>query len=133
MKPSLKLFRVLLEVADLDEVSNFYSALLANQGRRVAPSRHYYVCGPVIVGLVDVSLEGGEPAAAPEYLYFAVSDLEAFYERARRLNCLSKEDVHGEPAGEIIIRPWGERSFYVVDPFGNGLCFVDEKTLFTGA
>lgn len=30
------------------------------------------------------------------------------------------------------VRPWGERSFYCRDPFGNGLCFVDEKTLFTG-
>jgi len=29
-------------------------------------------------------------------------------------------------------RPWGERSFYAVDPFGNPLCFVDQKTLFTG-
>ena len=26
----------------------------------------------------------------------------------------------------------GERSFYARDPFGNGLCFVDENTLFTG-
>jgi hypothetical protein len=25
-----------------------------------------------------------------------------------------------------------ERSFYVHDPWGNGLCFVDENTLFTG-
>ena len=26
----------------------------------------------------------------------------------------------------------GRRSFYVDDPWGNGLCFVDENTLFTG-
>jgi hypothetical protein len=26
----------------------------------------------------------------------------------------------------------GERSFYVADPFGNGLCFVAEETIFTG-
>jgi hypothetical protein len=32
----------------------------------------------------------------------------------------------------MVVRPWGERSFYVKDPWGNGLCFVDEKTLFTG-
>ena len=35
-------------------------------------------------------------------------------------------------AGEIVKRPWGELSFYVEDSWGNGLCFVDEKTLFTG-
>ena len=29
-------------------------------------------------------------------------------------------------------RPWGERSFYLRDPFGNPLCFVDAATLFTG-
>jgi hypothetical protein len=32
----------------------------------------------------------------------------------------------------MIVRPWGERCFYAFDPFGNGLCFVDETTLFTG-
>ena len=40
--------------------------------------------------------------------------------------------AHGESGGDIVVRPWGERSFYAADPFGNGLCFVDEKTLFTG-
>jgi hypothetical protein len=40
--------------------------------------------------------------------------------------------VHGEPAGAICKRPWGERSSYAVDPFGNPLCFVDRATVFTG-
>ena len=39
--------------------------------------------------------------------------------------------VEGE-MGEIAERPWGERSFYAHDPFGNPVCFVDERTLFTG-
>jgi len=54
------------------------------------------------------------------------------HERARELNCLSTEDVHGASAGDVVKRPWGERSFYAYDPWGNGLCFVDENTLFTG-
>jgi hypothetical protein len=54
------------------------------------------------------------------------------HERARALNCLSTEDVHGASAGDVVTRPWGERSFYAHDPWGNGLCFVDETTLFTG-
>jgi uncharacterized glyoxalase superfamily protein PhnB len=33
--------------------------------------------------------------------------------------------------GQIANRPWGERSFYLRDPFGNPLCFVDETTVFT--
>jgi hypothetical protein len=48
------------------------------------------------------------------------------------LDCLSDDDVHGASAGEIVVRPWGERSFYAEDLWGNGLCFVDDKTLFTG-
>ena len=68
----------------------------------------------------------------PDYIYFAVSNLQDVFVRARELNCLSTEDVHGEKAGQIVKRPWGELSFYVDDPWGNGLCFVDEKTLFTG-
>ena len=34
--------------------------------------------------------------------------------------------------GTIEKRPWGEVSFYMKDPFGNPLSFVDETTLFTG-
>jgi hypothetical protein len=30
------------------------------------------------------------------------------------------------------VRPWGEESFYVTDPFGNRLCFVRTGTTFTG-
>ena len=32
----------------------------------------------------------------------------------------------------IETRPWGERSFYCLDPDGNQLCFVDDSTLFLG-
>jgi hypothetical protein len=39
--------------------------------------------------------------------------------------------VHGAPAGDVIKRPWGERSFYATDPWGNELCFVEEGTLYT--
>ena len=31
----------------------------------------------------------------------------------------------------VAVQPWGERSFYCADPFGNKLCFVDSATLFT--
>ncbi|MFN2514096.1 MAG: VOC family protein, partial [Pyrinomonadaceae bacterium] len=89
-------------------------------------------CGPVILALVDVVAGGEEAKPLPDKIYFAVTDLEQFHARATATNCLSTEDVHGDSAGEIVVRPWGERSFYAHDPWGNGLCFVDEKTLFTG-
>jgi hypothetical protein len=128
-----KLFRVILQVNDLDKAAAFYAKLLDDPGRRIPrASRHYIDCGPVILALVDVAAGGEEAKPLPDYIYFAVGNLEQVYARARELGCLSAEDVHGARAGEIVVRPWGERSFYVDDPWGNGLCFVDEKTLFTG-
>ncbi len=127
------LFRVILQVSDLDKAAEFYSKLLADEGRRIPRgSRHYFDCGPVILALVDVATGGEEAKPIPDYIYFAVNNLDEVYARARELNCLSTEDVHGASAGEIVRRPWGELSFYVEDPWGNGLCFVDETTLFTG-
>ncbi len=87
----------------------------------------------MILALVDVTSGAGlAPKPTPDYVYFAVNNLDQVYERAKAMNCLAKEDVHGEAGGGIAKRPWGERSFYAEDPWGNGLCFVDEKTLFTG-
>jgi catechol-2,3-dioxygenase len=127
------LFRIILQVSDLDQAAEFYSKLLGDEGRRIPrASRHYIDCGPVILALVDVTAGGEEAKPLPDYIYFAVNNLEAVYERAKALNCLSDEDVHGASAGEMVVRPWSERSFYVADPWGNGLCFVDDTTLFTG-
>jgi hypothetical protein len=131
MAPTL--YRIILQVDNLDQAEDFYGKLLGDRGRRIPRgSRHYIDCGPVILALVDVNPEGLKPEPLPDYIYFSVSDLDAVHERARELNCLSTEDVHGASAGDIVKRPWGERSFYAHDPWGNGLCFVDENTLFTG-
>ena len=124
-----KLFRVVVQVSGLDQASAFYTKLLGIRGRSVGGGRAYFDCGPVILALLD---PGKKPKAGEDDLYFAVPDLEKVQARARKLGCLSKIQVHGQSAADIVTRPWGERSFYVEDPFGNGLCFVDEKTLFTG-
>lgn len=127
------LFRLILQVDDLDKASDFYAKLLDDPGRRIPrASRHYIDCGSVILALVDVAAGGEKAKAIPDYIYFAVRDLDEVYSRASNLGCLSTEDVHGASAGAVVVRPWGERSFYVKDPWGNGLCFVDDKTLFTG-
>jgi uncharacterized glyoxalase superfamily protein PhnB len=57
-------------------------------------------------------------------VYFAVNDLDACYRRVNEL-------ANGAIYQQIETQPWGERSFYCRDPFGNKLCFVDEDTLFT--
>ena len=131
MAPTL--YRIVLQVDNLDKAEEFYGKLLGDRGRRIPRgSRHYIDCGPVILALVDMTADNTKPQPLPDYIYFAVDNVEAVYERARELQCLSTEDVHGASAGEIVKRPWGELSFYVEDPWGNGLCFVDEQTLFTG-
>jgi len=126
------LYRIILQVSDLDEADNFYSKLFALKGRRIRGSRHYFDCGPVILALIDPAAGGEEARPIPDYVYFSVENLEEIHQRAKELGCLSRDKVHDESAGEIVTRPWGERSFYVNDPFGDGLCFVDERTIFTG-
>jgi hypothetical protein len=71
-------------------------------------------------------------AHRPKGLYFTVKDLDAVFERSRELHCLSTELVHGAPAGQLAVRPWGERSFYAEDPWGNPLYFVQEDTVYAG-
>jgi len=127
-----RIFRVLLEVTDLDVAVAFYAELLATPGRPIRGGRHYFDCGDVILGLVDVSETGRGAVPAPQNVYFAVDDLEEVHRRAMALGCLSADAVHGEAGGEIAMRPWGERSFYTTDPSGNPVCFVDANTLFAG-
>lgn len=126
-----RLFRLNIEVADLEHAFTFYSALLDVTGRGQAGARYYFTCGGVTLQVLDVS---GHHAVQPlpKSLYFTVHDLKAVHTRAAELDCLSTEQVHGEPGGEITVRPWGERSFYVDDPWGNSLCFVEADTVYAG-
>jgi len=110
---------------------HFYSTLLGVEGRKQPGSRVYYECGPVTLQVVDVS-SVGKPHIAAKALYFTVKDLESIFERATSLGSLSRESVHDAPGGGIVVRPWGERSFYVEDPWKNPLCFIEEGTVYTG-
>jgi catechol 2,3-dioxygenase-like lactoylglutathione lyase family enzyme len=123
---SIRIFRVAVPVTDLDRARRFYAQLFGAEGRAVE-GRHYFDCGQVILAVID---SGAPPN--PEYLYFSASNLEQVYARARELGCLAAGEKHDAAAGEIVTRPWGERSFYARDPFGNSLCFVQAGTEFTG-
>ena len=131
MSDSPKLFRVTLEVADLERATQLYAALFGVEGQRYPGARHYFDCGGVIVAVLDVSRGGMPPTPGPKSLYFAVDDVDAVHGRAEQLGVLAPYQVHGEPASAVITRPWGERSFYVVDPWGNDLCFCENGTLYT--
>ncbi len=126
-----RLFRVTLEVASLDEAASFYATLFGVEGTRHPGARHYFDCGGVILAVLDPTQGGLTPTPGPKSLYFAVRDLEAVHQRATELRALAPYKVHGVPAGAIVERPWGERSFYVVDHWGNDLCFVEDGTLYT--
>jgi catechol 2,3-dioxygenase-like lactoylglutathione lyase family enzyme len=125
---------VIVPVGDIERAAGFYQELLGDAGRRISPGRHYFPCGDVILALYNPAADGDatEPRPNFEHLYFATPDLEGAYQRAARVGGLSTAVGDGNlPMGEISRRPWGERSFYMRDPFGNPLCFVDEATLFT--
>ncbi|CAN5328699.1 VOC family protein [soil metagenome] len=122
----IKLFRVIVPVTNIDAAAMFYSHLFAMPGQRVSSGRHYFDCGGTILACFDPMIEDHrQPSPNPEHIYFAVDDLEAAFERAKSAGCRKIDN-------EIKTRPWIERSFYITDPFGNRLCFVDEKTKFTG-
>ena len=127
------LFRINLEVGNLDEAIRFYTELLGTPGRRQAGSRVYFDVGPVTLQVVDVASMGmGVPHPAAKALYFTVRDLDALFKRAEALGCLSREMIHGTRGGAIAVRPWGERSFYVEDRWLNPLCFVEAGTIYPG-
>lgn len=128
MTDTPRLFRLNVEVGDVAEAATFYAALLGIEARPQMGGRVYVPAGPVTLQVVQV--EAPHPAA--KALYFAVPDLDAAHARAAALGCLAADDVHGTPAGDPVVRPWGERSFYADDPWGNPLCFVDDGTIYGG-
>lgn len=123
-----RLFRLNLEVGDIDRAAAFYGALLGQEARPQMGSRFYLDAGGVTLQVVAVPA----PHPAAKALYFAVADLDAAHARAAALGCLAAGDVHGTPAGDPVVRPWGERSFYADDPWANPLCFVDAGTIYAG-
>jgi predicted enzyme related to lactoylglutathione lyase len=121
----IRLFRVILPVSDIEQARRFYGALIESDGVQVSPGRHYFGCGGVIIACFDPRADGDpwDAKPNPDHVYFAVPDLEGTLQRARGAGAVIAKDIETQP--------WGERSFYCTDPFGNKLCFVDDKTLFT--
>lgn len=119
-----RLYRVVLQVGNVDEAAAFYGALLERPGTRVSEGRHYFDCGGTILACFDSEREDGVTARpSADHVYIAVDGLEAARARAQ---------AAGANPGAIATRPWGERSFYTEDPWGNPLCFVQAGTEFLG-
>ena len=122
-----RLYRVIVPVNDIEAAERFYAAVLDTPGTRVSPGRHYFDCEGTILACFDPKADGDAHEAVPnhEWIYFAVDDLERTAGAFR--------DAFGDASCEIQTQPWGERSFYDRDPFGNKICFVERSTVFTGA
>jgi catechol 2,3-dioxygenase-like lactoylglutathione lyase family enzyme len=131
----MDLYRIIVPASDLQVSGAFYAELLGQPGFPVSPGRHYFPCGSVMLAVYSPAGDGDPQEPRPNFghLYLALDDLEACHARAKALDCLDPATGDGNlPMGEIATRPWGERSFYAHDPFGNPLCFVDAATLFKG-
>jgi len=124
---NVNIFRVIVPVENIDEAQRFYRKLFDIDGERVSPGRHYFKCGNVILACFDPAAEGDKFTREPnpEHIYFETDQIEQLFENAKEAGCSFLED-------KVEKRSWGERSFYAKDPFGNPLCFVDRKSMFTG-
>jgi|SRR5215472_8923061 len=126
----MQLFRVIIPVRDIDAAATFYAALMGAPGERVSRGRHYFKCGATILACWDALADGDLEyvAANPAPVYLSTDEpLEAVRERA--IAAGANPDTQ---RGEIGVRPWGECSFYVTDPWQNPLCLVQAGSEYTG-
>jgi len=131
----VRVYRIALPSSDIERDVRFFQEILSIDGSRASPGRHYFDCGGTIISCYDAAANGDvkRPRANDEYIYFAVDDIDATYARARKAGApLDFTPLPNIGAlGEVLTRPWGERSFYTCDPSGNPLCFTAADTVFT--
>jgi predicted enzyme related to lactoylglutathione lyase len=118
----VRVFRIAIPAADIDRSRTFYERVLGVAADDTVASRLYFHCGDVIVALID--RRGDSFTPTPDNVYFATGDVDEVHARA--------VDAGATEITPVDDQPWGERSFYCLDPDGNRLCFVDETTLFLG-
>jgi predicted enzyme related to lactoylglutathione lyase len=121
----MRVFRIAIPASQIDRSRIFYEHVLALAADDTVPSRLYFHCDGVIVALIDWTVEGRGPfRSTPDDLYFATEELDSVHARAQAAGARNLTPIEQ--------RPWGERSFYCLDPDENRLCFVDDTTLFLG-
>jgi predicted enzyme related to lactoylglutathione lyase len=104
MNDTPELFRVTVEVSDLETATRLYADLFGEGGQRHPGGRHYFDCGEVIVAVLDVSQGGMSPTSGPKSsLFFAVDDVKAVHARAERLG--GKRGGRTQPTGRHTSNP----------------------------
>ncbi len=124
-----RLYRIIVPVDNIDKAENFYSKIFNQKGMRVSPGRHYFNLDGTILACYDPNADGDDYGDGwrfhkNQYIYIAIEDIQSIFDKMKNSDC--------KYVGEIEKMPWGETLFYANDPFGNPICFVDEKTIFTG-
>ncbi len=105
----MRLFRVIVPVAAIEEAAGFYSRLLGVSGDRVTSGRHYFDCQGVILACWDPRADGDRYFPGPNHgpVYLATTENLGTV-RARALAAGAALD---RDRGEIATQPWGESSF----------------------
>ncbi|MBE4907660.1 VOC family protein [Bacillus luteolus] len=123
----MKLYRVIIPVSNIELATEFYQKILSMEGNRVSDGRHYFDCGGTILACFDPKADGDEFDARqnPDHIYLSTANLDEILTNIKNWDASLIVDP-------INTQPWGEKTLYAKDPFGNPLCFVDEKTVFKG-
>lgn len=127
----MNLYRIIIPVPDIEKATQFYAFLLDQPGERVSPGRHYFDLSGTILACYDPQADGDETGKGWAFhenqnVYIAVADIYSFFKKVYANNDATLLSASVE------LMPWGERLFYLQDPFGTPLCFVDESTMFKG-
>jgi catechol 2,3-dioxygenase-like lactoylglutathione lyase family enzyme len=126
----MRIFRVIVPVEDIDAATKFYGSLLCASGERVTSGRHYFDCDGVLLACWDARADGdpGFPGPNAGRVYLSTSEpLEAVRRRA-----IAAGAFPDARRGAIASQPWGERSFYARDPWGNPFCVAESGTEYRG-
>lgn len=138
-RTTANLCNIALPTRSMGRSEAFFEELLQVDADGFVPNRHSFALVDCQLTLVDpvehaksheLPVPGFRPN--PDLVYFAVSDLDACYERAQKLGMQAIEDDDEARPG-IHTHVWGERSFYGLDPSENPICCVDDQTLYLGS
>lgn len=128
----VRLHRIIIPVLGIDRARAFYGSLFEREGVLVSPGRLYFQLGDIVVACYDGVEDGDGRRALPldEPIYFRVDDIHEAHRRCAQLGASFPDRAEeGVGAlGEVLMRPWGERCFYILDPFDNSICLVEAAT-----
>ena len=122
----VKLFRVVIPVSDIEQAATFYYKVFGIQGKRISSGNHFFDLNGCSLVCYDPLANGDRLGQGwlhheKQHICFSVKNLDSTYIRVKNL-----PDAELDSEIQVVA---GERLFYARDPFGNPICFVDEKTV----